>query len=147
MAIATGITLADAQATPVSHTFIPLGPDAKDPTIFWFEDQSQSTPIGYWRMSVQLKRPIAGRAGDSAQGRTVRAVVSMHQPTLETLSNSTMSGITPAPTVAYINRVYTEYVLAERANAQNRKDLRKMHASALSDPQIVNLIENLIPVW
>ena len=76
---ASNIVLADAQGTPVNHTFVPLGPD-KD-GVFWFEDQSQASPIGYWRISYQLKRPAVGQAGQAAN-RTYRAVIGLHEPSI-----------------------------------------------------------------
>lgn len=138
---ASNIVLADAQATPVNHTFVPIGPDANK--VFWFEDQSQATPNGFWRISVSLKRPPAATPGTSSNGRTYRAVVQLHEPVLETLGTNTVSGIPPAPTVAYIPRCTTEYVLPERASLQNRKDLRKMMANLLAETQMVALVESL----
>lgn len=144
---AANIVLADAQATPVNHTFVPVGPDVKDTTIFWFEDQSQPSPIGYWKLSIQLKRPATPRPNENSAGRVNRVSLVMHQPALETLSNSTVTGITPAPTLSYIPRAAAEFVLPERATLQNRKDLRKMMASALADSQVVAAIESLLPIY
>lgn len=140
--MASNIVLNDAQATPVAHTFIPVGRDAKG--VFWFEDQSQSNAIGYWKISVELKRPPAAPAGTSSDGRTARVEVGLHEPTLETLSNSTVSGILPAPTVSYVMRAFNSFAMPERGSLQNRKDLRKMSASLLDDTQIKNVIENLL---
>lgn len=140
--MASNIVLADAQATPVNHTFVPLGPD-KDGT-FWFEDQSQASPIGYWRISYQLKRPSPGQAGQNSNQRTYRAVIGVHEPILEVVSNNTVSGIAPAPTVSYVPRSFVEYVMPERASLQNRKDLRKMTYNLQNESQLVSLVESLI---
>lgn len=139
---AVNIVLADAQGTPVNHTFVPLGPD-KD-GVFWFEDQSQANSIGYWRISMQLKRPSLAVAGQNSSQRTYRAVVALHEPILETVSNNTVSGIAPAPTVSYVLRTFTEHVMPERASLQNRKDLRKMIYNLLNEAQAVALIETLV---
>lgn len=140
---ATNIVLADAQATPVNHTFVPLGPD-KD-GVFWFEDQSQANAIGFWRISYQLKRPAQAKTGgESSNGRAYRAVIGLHEPILENVSNNTVSGIAPAPTISYVDRVFTEYVMAERASQQNRKDLRKMNYNLQNEAQLVSLVESLI---
>lgn len=138
---AINIVLADALATPVNHTFVPLGPDAEG--VFWFEDQSQASPVGFWRVSFQLKRPKPGAAGTSAN-RTYRAVIGLHEPILETVSNNTVSGIAPAPTISYVPRSFTEYVMPERASLQNRKDLRKMTYNLQNEAQLVALVETLI---
>lgn len=138
---ASNIVLADALATPVNHTFVPLGPDS-DGT-FWFEDQSQASAVGFWRISYQLKRPKPGMAGTSAS-RTYRAVIGLHEPVLETVSNNTVSGIAPAPTISYVPRAFAEYVMPERASLQNRKDLRKMMYNLQNESQLIQLVENLI---
>jgi len=139
---ASNIVLADAQGTPVNHTFVPLGPD-KD-GVFWFEDQSQASPVGYWRISYQLKRPPAAAAGQSSSQRTYRAVIGLHEPSLENVTNNTVSGIAPAPTISYIPRSFTEYVMPERASLQNRKDLRKMNYNLQNETQLVSLVETLV---
>lgn len=138
--MATNIVLADAQATPVNHTFVPVG---KIGDVFWFEDQSQANAIGYWKISVQSTRPPAPTSGSSSKDRTFRVKLGLHEPVLETLSNSTVSGIIPAPTVSYVPRSFHEFVMPERASLQNRKDLRKMAALLLADTQVIGAVETL----
>jgi hypothetical protein len=140
--MASNIVKDDAQATPVTHTFVPLGPD-KD-GVFWFEDQSQASPVGFWRISLQLKCPPVATAGQSSAQRTFRAVVGLHTPTLENVTNNTVSGISPAPTVSYVPRCFTEYIMPERSSLQNRKDLRKIMANLQADAQVIALAETLI---
>lgn len=139
---ASNIVIADAQATPVNHTFVPLGPDRDG--VFWFEDQSQASPIGYWRISYALKRPVVGAAGQNSAQRTYRATIGLHEPVLENVTNNTVSGISPAPTVSYVPRSFTEYVMPERSSLQNRKDLRKMTYLLNNESQLVSLVENLV---
>jgi len=141
MAVATAIVLADAQATPVNHTFNPIGKDSTG--TFWFDDQSVTNVVGFWRISVEIKRPVNARAGQNTSDRMIRVRVGLHEPVLETLSNSTVTGITPAPTVAYIPRSFTEYIIPERASLLDRKNLRKMTSSLNADANIVAVVENL----
>lgn len=138
---AINIVLADALATPVNHTFVPIGPDKEG--VFWFEDSSQATANGYWRVSMSLKRPPMAQPGQSTNGRTFRVLIGLHEPVLETLGTNTVSGIPPAPTVAYVPRAFAEYVLPERATLQNRKDLRKMMGNLLDEAQAIALVETL----
>lgn len=138
---ASNIVLADALATPVNHTFVPLGPDREG--VFWFEDQSQASPIGFWRISYQLKRPLPGNAGQTSSQRTYRASIGLHEPILENVTNNTVSGIAPAPTVSYVPRCFIEHVLPERSSLQNRKDLRKMAYNLSNETQFIALVENL----
>lgn len=140
MTTAVDIVLADALGTPVNHTYIPLGKDAKG--VFWFEDQSQANNVGYWRISVEQKRPAPATAGTQSKDRMYRCTIGMHFPVLETVSNSTVSGIAPAPTVAYIPRVFTEFVSPERSALVDRKHARKMHANLLDNAQIIAVVEN-----
>lgn len=141
MANAVNIVIADAAATPVNHTFTPLGKDDKG--VLWFNDQSAANAVGYWRISVETKRPSAPKAGESAANRTYRVIVGLHEPVLESISNSTVSGILPAPVVAYIPRSFTEYVLPERTALLDRKHLFKMTYLLAQNTQIQNCVENL----
>jgi hypothetical protein len=139
--MASNIVLADAQATPVNHTFVPVG---RDPSgVFWFEDQSAANAIGNWRISIEIKKPTVATAKQNSEGRSNRYKLGLHEPVLETVSNSTVSGIPAAPTVSYICRGYTDFVFPERSTLQNRKDLRKMQASLLADTQVIAMVEGL----
>lgn len=135
------IVLADAQATPVNHTFIPIGADKAG--VFWLEDQSATNAIGNWRISIEVKRPPAAIAGQKSSERSHRCKIGLHEPTLEVMSNSTVSGILPAPTVSYIMRSYSDFVMPERSSLQNRKDLRKMTALLVAEAQVLAIIEGL----
>lgn len=142
MTTATNIVLADAQATPVNHTFNPIGIDPKTGT-FWFVDSSQANAVGYWRISVEFKTPPQVQQKTNSDGRVYRARIGLHEPALETVSNNTVSGIAPAPTVSYMPRVFTEYIMPERSSLQNRKDLRKMNYNLQNDANVIAVVENL----
>jgi hypothetical protein len=141
MPAVANIVLADAQATPVNHTFIPLGPDTSG--VWWFEDQnSGSAEIGWNRISVELKRPRNPAPGQSSSSRLSRVKIGIHTPKLETLGN-TSAGLTPPATIAYIPRSTHEFMLPERGTLQDRKDLRKYAEKVLADANIVSVIEQL----
>lgn len=143
MALATAITLADALATPVNHTFIPLGPDAKNPRLWWFEDQTGPKSLGWNRISVEVVRaPVAVSSGD----RSNRIKLGVYLPTLETIGTAD-SGLTPPDRVAFQLHSHVEFVQSERSVLQNRKDLRKYTANLCNDPQIVAAVEQLIPIY
>lgn len=141
MSTATAIVLADAQAIPVNHTFTPIGLDNKG--VYWFVDQSNANAIGYWKISAEVIQPPAAQPGESSARRTNRIKIGLHEPVLEVVSNSTVSGIAPAPTVAYIPRVFTEYVLPERGVLLDRMNVRKMNANLQNDANVVSLVESL----
>lgn len=144
MAAVANIVLADAQGTPVNHTFIPLGPDPDG--VWWYEDQSASTPIGYWKISLQLVRPKSPAPGQSSSNRVSRVKIGFHQPTLETLGTND-AGLTPPPTVSYIERFNGEFILPEQTTLQNRKDIRKMSMNLFADAQVVGMVESLQNVY
>jgi hypothetical protein len=145
--MASSITLADAAGTPVNHVFAPNGPD-KDGT-YWFVDpvggNSNAGPLGFWRISVGIKRPALPIAGTSAQNRTYRVAVALHLPSLADLDYAA-SGLEPAPTVAYTPRAFMEFVIPERSIDIDRDNIRKMAYNLLNNAQVVSAIEDLIPV-
>lgn len=146
MAIAANIVLLDAQATPVSHTFVPLGRDSKNQNMYWFEDQSGSSSLGWNRISFELVRDRGNLTpGASSQQRTNRVKIGLHTPIMETLSTAD-SGFTPAATIAYVPRCNVEFIISDRATTQNRKDLRKYAWNLMNEAQVVNMVENFISV-
>jgi hypothetical protein len=145
MSAVANIVLNDGQATPVSHTFIPLGPTDG---VWWFEDQSSGTSsLGFDRISLQLIRVNGQAAGTSSTANRVNRVkMTIHTPTLETLGTSD-TGIQPPPTVAYVDRCHIEFILAERDIEQEREDLRVYARGLLDNAQVVAMIEKLQAIY
>lgn len=139
MAVATNIVLADAQASPVNHTFVPLGP-MKGYDMVW-EDQSQASPNGYWRIGVSQSRP-----SNKIAGSPIVTKITLLEPVLEAIAPAA-SGLTQPPTVAYTPSVVTEYRVSDRSNLQVRKDLRKMNANLQAEAQVTAWVETLVPAW
>lgn len=140
-AVAT-IVLADAQASPVTHNFAPLGPDAQG--VWWFEDPTVANAIGNQRISVQLTRPGPPAAGEDSSKRMCRVKLGIHTPILENVTNATISGIAPAPTVAYICRSNMEFIMPERSVKDfDRKTLRKYAYNLLQNANVAIIIEDL----
>lgn len=144
MSAVSNIVLNDAQATPVAHTFIPLGPDAAGR--WWFEDQTGSSPLNYNRISLQLVRAAVGKPGENAGDRTSRVKISIHTPKLETLGTND-AGLTPPNQVAYVPRCNVEFIMSDRASLQDRKDLRKYVDYLLAETQLTNMVENLQNIY
>lgn len=144
---AANIVIADALATPVNHTFVPVGPDPKVANSFWWEDQSQLTAAGYWRIRMTLTRPPMASAGQSTDGRVYRVKIELHEPVLEVPVTATYNGIAPAPQVSYVQKFFCEFVLPERSSPQNRKDLRKMAALLIADANVVALTETFQAIY
>lgn len=144
MSAVANIVLNDAQATPVAHTFIPLGPDKNG--VWWWEDQTGTSPLGYNRISMSLARNLTDKTNANAGQSTARVKIGIHTPKLETLSNNS-AGLTPPPTVAYVPRCNIEFIISDRAALQDRKDLRKYADFLLAETQLTNMVENLQNVY
>lgn len=141
MPAVANIVLADAQATPVNHTFSPLGRDANG--VMWWEDRSQSTPDGYWRVSAQLIRtPPPTNGLMTSANRVNRVKIGLHKPVQEVVGVNS-AGYQTAPTVAYIDRSQTEFIFSSRDVEQDRKDLRKMKANLLANSDFITFIEQM----
>lgn len=145
MAAVANIVLADALVTPVNHTFVPLGPDQSG--VWWWEDQSAPSAIGYNRISMSIVRPGNPPAGaSSGTDRVARVKVQVHTPKLETTSNNS-AGIIPPPRVGYVARFTCEFILPERGVLQDRKDIRKYATLLLAEAQLTDMVENLRNVF
>ncbi|UUW21425.1 MAG: hypothetical protein [Sanya fiers-like virus 54] len=136
--MATNIVLADAQATPVNHTFQPAGFDAKG--VFTFVDRSSDNAVGNWLIRVDVRQPVGAASG------TYRYKIELHEPVLEVLGDANAAGYKAAPSVAYTPRVFVEFVLPDRTAVLDRKNIRKMAAGLLNDSQIASIVENLTNV-
>lgn len=140
MTQATAITVADAQATPVSHTFTPIGTDPSG--VMWFEDQSASNALGYWRLSIQRSAPNPNvSAGTSSQNRVFKYRIGLHLPVLENTTNATVSGVAPAPQLAYVERAVVEFYTPERAALLDRQNIAKMLPLILQNAQLVTMVQ------
>lgn len=131
----TNITINDGQGTPVAHTF--TARKIENGTAKW-QDISGGIAVGFPTITAALREPIKGQP-IPAYKATIKIVV----PVLETVSNSTYSGITPAPTKAYDVTAVLEMVMPERSVAQDRKNLRAYVANALAQADLKALIEDL----
>jgi len=142
MAAIANIVLADAQGTPVNHTFEPARAQAD--YALW-EDRSSAYYIGYNKLSLTLKRPVGGK-GNTAN-RNLRCMVKLETPKLEVVTNSTISGIAPAPTVSYRPVVETIYTLPERCSLQDRKDIRKYNYNLQNNQFVIDLVESFTSAY
>lgn len=139
--MADNIIIADAQETPVNRIFSPNGFDQKSQA-FWWVDSDHANALGYWKVGVSLTEPPAAKERQSSNDRNYRVKVQVLEPVLANVTNSTVSGIAPVPTLAYSMRSYHEFVLPEAGTKLDRKNIAKMAPLILQDPQIRAVIEN-----
>jgi hypothetical protein len=136
MAAFASMVIADALGTPVNHTFVPA---SLANGVYEWQDQSAASnplgvPIGFNRIVVSAKMSKDVNAGRGAFALDFRYVM----PTLETVSNSTQSGILPAATWAYDCAMFIKFVVSARSTAQNRADLYKMGPLAFQNAQVTD---------
>lgn len=137
------ITINDGAATPVAHTFSPLGKDADG--VFWWE---QTTPapankLGAKRIGYKQTRELAAKSQLTASSK---CSYTLWVPTLETLGNNS-AGITPPATVAYREVARVEFTLAERSVTQERKDTRVLAANLLAHAMAIANVDSLEPSY
>lgn len=139
------IVLNDALATPVAHIFIPLGPDNKG--VWWFEDQTGTSAVGFQRLSLSVVRPPLALNGQKNQSERINRVrIGFYLPRLETLSTGG-AGFVPAPTVAYVEKASLEVMIPDRATLQDRKDIQAFLKNILSNSLVTSAFETLQPLY
>lgn len=132
------IIISDAQATPVAHTFSPA--KANDGYALW-EDRASGILSAFNKLTATMSRPKGPvRPG---QSRNIKIGFTLELPKLEAVSGVNASGFTPAAQVAYRPFVEVNFVLPERSNLQDRKDLRKLVEGLLGSQALKDAVENL----
>lgn len=149
MPAVANLVLANGEGTPANHTFAPLGQN-RDTGFWWFEDQSprvsSTSPIGWPRIGIRTRRANDGGPGDNAQTRVNRVEYVIAMPQLETVGTSD-SGLTPPPTVAYVDRVKGEFLLPSRDAIADRSDALAFNGSLLTNAIFVDLVKNLTQIY
>lgn len=127
MAAFANLTLADGQATPVNHTFV-VGPKMTlaDGTMrYIWRDFSVNggVPIGANRAEFDVKfaKPSAS-SGFKASTMSMTAALKIVVPTLETLSNTSATGVNPQPQHAFDTTVWHKLWRGGRASTDSVKD-------------------------
>lgn len=134
----TNIVINDGAATPVAHTFSPIGKD--EAGITWFE---QTTPAPANRL---LAKRIGYRQSTYSGGKKLvgdsKVIYTLWVPTLEVLGTSD-SGIVPPPTVAYMEMARAEFRMADRSTTQERKDTRVLAMNLLGSAMAIANVDTL----
>jgi len=133
MAQIANIVLADGQATPVNKTFTAKRADQQ---LSVWKDQTAGIAIGFPQISMSVRENAS----------STRVETRITKPVLETISGSD-AGYTPSPKVAYTVLAKQEFVLPNRCQLQDRKDIRAFARNLLADTVAVNAIENLEAPW
>lgn len=132
------VTLNDGAATPVAHTFNPVG--INQVGVAELADRSGGIPVGYPVLSVSTRKPVG-------QSRNYKIVVKITMPVLDVTSPSTGTGIQPAPSVAHVPLGQVEFVFHERSLLQDRKNVLAFMKNAMANALVTSLVENLEAVY
>lgn len=139
MASQANITINDGKTTPVAHTFYTNGAGWSDNlqgVLASWVDRSPAAAVGYWRLSLSFKEP-------NRQRKNYIVVAKSEVPVLENVTNSTVSGIAPAPTVSYNPITKTEFSIPERSTTDARKDQLAIHRNFLSHAVVTSAVQDL----
>lgn len=131
------VTIADGQATPVSHTFTPAGILA-DGTGQWI-DRDHSTPVGFYRMTQRLRSPLPPAKGAVSNSRVYRFV--------EKISIPVVALVDGVETKVGENTAEVTFVLMESSTEAQRKDLRAFVRNSLNLSPATLAIDSLEGVW
>jgi len=138
MSAIASMTLADGQATPVNHTFAPVGIDQA--SVAKWADRSGGIALGFPTVSFSLRQPTKA-------SRNFRLTAKVVTPVLEVTSPSTATGIQPAPTLAYNLIANVDIVLPERSTVDQRKDMLAFLQNYLASAVIESAVENFEQVY
>lgn len=136
------LTINDGQGTPVAHTFYTNGAGWSDSLagiLASWVDRSQAAAVGFWKVSLAFKEPD----GKSRKNYVVTAKSSV--PVLENTTNSTVSGVAPAPLISYNPVSMTTFTIPERSTLQARKDQLAIHRNFLANAVLTSAVQDLEP--
>jgi len=137
------ITINDGSGTPVAYTYSPIGKDSKG--VFWFEQTTPSpvNPLGAYRIGYKQTRVLDPKSQLTGYSKITYTLA---VPTLETVANNS-AGITPPPTLSYVEKARIELDVAERSTSQERKNTRVFLANLLAHAMPIANIDTLQPSY
>lgn len=138
MAQIAALTLADGKATPVNHTFAPVGKDSAG--VAKWVDRIGGIAIGYPTITMSVSEP-------NKSTRAFKVTRKVVLPVLEVTSPSTSTGIQPAPTKAYDLIATTTYSLPERSTLEQRQDLLAYAKNFDASTVFQSAVKDFESVW
>lgn len=137
------IVINDGSASPVAYTFSPIGKDDKG--VFWFEQTTPApvNPLGATRIGYSQTRVLDAQKQLTGNSKVT---YTLNLPTLETVANNS-AGITPPPTLSYVEKCRAEFTLAERSTSAERKNTRIFVYNFLATAMAIANIDTLQPSY
>lgn len=127
MATRGNIVINDGAATPVAHTFHPMGKPAGSEHEYYVERVS-GKPEFQSEIRVKTQQPVKS-------GQPYKVSITVIQP-----KTVNVSGIDTLDRQSRIDLVFT---VGGKSVTQDRKDLRVMLTNLLSNAQVVGIVDNL----
>jgi len=134
MSAIAGFSLTDAQATPVSHTFVPLTHSRDE---FVWRESGVSSVLAATLCSMAFLR-VKGNAALEK----IRVKVQVFA--LETATGNNADGYTAAPKLAYSLASVQDFIMPLRAATQQRKDLVAYSRGLTAVPQVTDALHDSV---
>lgn len=122
------IVLNDGSATPVARTFSPVTTDGTAAIL----KERVGVPVGYSQLGVSVRPPVKG-------SEVYKTRLTLAVPHVVTIDGKAL--------VDYTDTITIDILSNERSTAQDRKNARVLAINALSHATIVQVVENLEPLF
>lgn len=110
----------DGAASPVSHTFLPMGvQNAQGEITAEYLESLSGVPL-YAQPSVKISRGKRQKSG------VYRSVITVEVPVMESISGQNAAGYTAAPKVAYTDKIQIVQFAHERSTVLSRRLVRQL---------------------
>lgn len=129
------ITVADSQATPVNHDFVP---DKVDGDIAHWSERTSSVAAGFWPLAISLRQPVPGASAKVYRGKLTFA---MPITVVETVNGVDRTK------VERVYRATVELLQPADGTLEEREDFVELLANLLDDTQVRTVLEDLEHVY
>lgn len=123
------ITINDGAATPVAHSFAPVTTDG---FLARLKERVGAIAAAFAELSIAVREPLKGQTD-----KVYRITEKLRVPVAVTVS-----GVT---SIDHTNSVSIEFLISEKATAQERKDIRVLAYNLLGHAATIAAVESLEP--
>jgi hypothetical protein len=123
------LTVYDAAATPVAHSFTPASRVAENTARWVDREHNAGVAIGFSTITMSVKEPA-----DPSGVTRVKVTLSVPKVDFSVPTNPVLLGT---------GRVTTEYIFPGILNDQERKDLVELHSDLTKRNSVVKLGDNI----
>lgn len=123
------IAIADAETSPVTHTFSPVTTNG---SLAKLANRTASIPAGFEQLQIDLKQPKTSLGA-------YQLVAGFNDPVEATVDGQVV--------VVRNNSALLTINLSQQSTAQERKNTLKLMANLLAHATVVTVVENLEPIY